>query len=159
MAKSYKETKGSRAISSVTSRRRVLPESDEEDTTAAVENWVKSTTRHITIDAQTSSTSRGGKRTRFSEVDYSLLFPSKDLILTPEFDEWLHNSPPADLEHTELEPDGQETMERDAGNGVVDEEEGFEDADVGIHDLADFVGKGSKMDKLARVCLKQPKRR
>ena len=145
--------KGSRAEYSVTSRRRVLPESDEEDTTAAVENWVKSTARHITIDTQASSTSRSGKKTRFSEVDDSLLFPSKDLILTPEFDEWIHNSPPIDLESTELEPDGRETMERDAGNEEGDEEEDFEDADAGVHDLTDFVGAGSRMDKSARVCV------
>ena len=50
----------------VTSTRIVLPDSDEEE---IADRWVKSTARHVTIDANTSSKSRLAKKTRFSQAE------------------------------------------------------------------------------------------
>lgn len=155
-----KYVKAKYSTSSVSGFLEVL-DSDEEDVPLLAQNMVKSTSRHITITADSAAASKKSRKTRFteeSEMVFSTMDPTDecnmgDITVPPEFETWLEAVPPDDFHGPPFEEGDSSTRAHDDEDEASDE--GNDDADPSfVHDIADHVASvEANMNKSQRVRL------
>lgn len=155
-----KHQKSKCSMGSVSWSQEILPDSDEDDTTSAVEFLVRSTSRHVTFEADTSRQSRVGKRTRFVEEIESRFSTSDvsnlgDISVPPEFEAWLGDNAidaPMNDATFDREEDGQNVTQGSENDHYGSHDD--DDKHSGDVNVADYVAfNEANANKSQRVCL------
>ena len=144
------QKKSKHSSSSVTSTLRVIPDSDDDNPTSDTHELVKTTARHVVVDASASGRPHRGKSLRFTEDSELRLTQlvrehSGFVDVAPAFGEWLDSSPQdcatdllvvGDTQLEVHEPQGDDESDHDSTGG---------DDVANIIDVQDFVdGEHSK---------------
>lgn len=134
-------------MGSVSWSQELLSDTDHEDTTSLPQEYVKTTTRHVTFEADATASSRTGKRTRFSE-DVEVMMStlqsddvasSEGISVPPEFETWLANALQHTAQNSALErEDDDETPSADMDDGYGPQDDDYVDPST-IHNIADYV--------------------
>lgn len=156
----HKHQKSKHSMGSVSWSQETLSDTDEDDTTSAVEVLVKTTSRYVTFEADSSGPSRLGKRTRFMEEIEARICTSDvsnlgDISVPPEFEAWLGDDP-IDAFTNEATFDREEDGQNIAQGSENDHYDSHDDDDElsGDVNVADYVAfNEANANKSQRVCL------
>ena len=146
----------------MTSTLRVIPDSDDDNPTSDTHELVKTTARHVVVDASASGRPHRGKSLRFTEDSELRLTQhvrehSGFVDVAPAFGEWLDSSPQdcatdlivvGDTQLEVYEPQGDDESDHDESNTESEFEADTEEliSSEGSDEESDFDGSNASED-------------